>query len=253
MKQPARLASILQPSVEPAIETGPNLRAGLLDRLPEGEAEQLLAAARRIHLAPRQVLCHGDLPMEHVYFIESGLVSVMAKADKNRWVEAWMVGSGRLVGLPPLLAGGHSANRQVVQIGGAALCMPSREFQRLLDGSRHLRAITLEHLAYLLLQASQIAACNAQHSAIERVARWLLLAWQELREKRISVSHDALARALGLRRATVSDSLKQLETWGAIKTDRRLIEITDANILHARSCDCYRIITRGRARQAPTA
>ena len=184
--------------------------------------------------------------MDNIYLIDSGLVSVMAKADKNRWVEVWMVGSKSLVGLPALFTDGHSANRRVVQIGGVAWCFSSRGFRHALESSKQLRAVALEHLGFLLLQASQIGACNAQHSAMERVMRWLLLASHALGEPRMSVSHDVLARAIGLRRATVSDCLKQAESCGAIKTRRRMIEIADANALQSLSCDCFRIMTRRR-------
>lgn len=250
MERLTHASSRLHPLREPPAEPARNLRAGAFDHLPEAEAERLLAAAERIHLSPRQVLCHGELSMDHVYFVEAGLVSAMAKADKNRWVEAWMIGSGGLAGLPPLLADGRSANRIVAEIGGTALCVPSRDFRRLLEVSRHARAIALENLAYLLLQASQIAACNAQHSAVERVTRWLLLASHELGGRRLPVSHDCVARAIGLRRATVSDCLKQLEAAGAIATDRRLIEIKDAIALQSHACECYRIIARGSPRRA---
>lgn len=248
------LQSLVKPSPQTALSSaGPPAspaygRQGfdVLDRLSEGAAVQLSALARRVDLAPRQVLSHGELPMENVYLIETGLVSVMAKADKNRWVESWMVGSKSFVGLPALFTDGHSANRRVVQIGGAALCFSSRGFRHALESSKHLRSAAIEDLVFLLLQASQIGACNAQHSAMERVTRWLLLASQALGVPSVSVSHDALARAIGLRRATVSDCLNQAEGLGAVKTRRRLIEIADASALQSLSCDCFRIMMRRR-------
>ncbi|NOJ43616.1 hypothetical protein [Bradyrhizobium australiense] len=39
-------------------------------------------------MAARQVLHHWRLPMEYVYFIERGLVSVSARIDENHFVEA---------------------------------------------------------------------------------------------------------------------------------------------------------------------
>ena len=250
-----RLRSLVKPSpqaaplaVDPPEVPALGALSDLLDRLSQGETALFLALATRVKLAPRQVLSYGDLPMEHVYFVESGLVSVMAKADKNHWVEAWAVGPEGLLGLPALLTEGYSANRRVVQIGGTALCFSSPGFRHALGSIMHLRAIGLEHLGFLLLQASQIGACNARHSAMERVTRWLLLTCHQLRERRISISHDVLARAIGLRRATVSDCLKQLEACGAVRTGRRLIEVADTNVLQSRSCDCFNIMTRRRRR-----
>lgn len=234
----------------PRTEAAEGCRAEPLGRLSQSDATWLLTPAARLDLAPRQALSYGELPMENVYLIETGLVSVMAKAGRNRWVEAWMVGPGGFVGLPAMLTDGRAAYRRVVQVGGTAVCIPVEGFRRLLHSSRQLRALALEHFASRLLQASQTGVCNAQHSAVERIARWLLLASDELHESRIAVSHEMLARAIGLRRATVSDCLKQLDARGALTTHRRLIEITDGNALQSCSCDCYRIMSRGRQRYA---
>lgn len=218
----------------------------LADRLPAKEAARLLAEAAQVSLAPRQVLSHGQEVMEHVYFVETGLVSIMAKANKQRWVEGWMVGAEGLVGLSALAAGGRPPHRCVVQIGGTALRIPTDSARSQFESSAGWRALALEQLGFQLLQASQIGACNAQHSALQRVARWLLLAADERRGRSLPLSQDMVARAVGLRRATVSDCLQLLETRGAIKTTRRLIEIANAEAMRSCSCDCYRIIARGR-------
>jgi hypothetical protein len=47
----------------------------LLTRLPQDERDRLLPLFERVNIARKQVLHHRYLPMEHVYFIESGLIS----------------------------------------------------------------------------------------------------------------------------------------------------------------------------------
>ena len=143
-----RASSGLQPFAELSPEaeriapaTGRSV--GLLDRLSESEAG-LLAGATRVSLAPRQVLSDGELPMENVFLIETGLISVMAKVDKHRWVEAWSVGANGLLGLPCVLTDGHSANRRIVQVGGTALSIPRAGFRHLLDNSNRLRTVAHE-------------------------------------------------------------------------------------------------------------
>jgi CRP-like cAMP-binding protein len=220
---------------------------GLLDGLSETEAARLLAMGARVPLAARQALSHGETPMDSLYIVETGLVSVMAQAEKRRWVEVWMAGPGDWVGLPPLLGDGYSIHRSIVQVRGTARRLPATEFRSLLDESMGMRAIALQHLRLLLLHAAQTGACNAQHSAMERVSRWLLLASHKLGELRLAISHESLARAIGLRRATVSDCLKQLEARHAVKARRRLIEI-DPIAVQSCSCGCYRVIARSRQR-----
>jgi hypothetical protein len=44
----------------------------LLGRLPENEMVRLMPLFERIEITPRQILHHWNLPMDHVYFVESG-------------------------------------------------------------------------------------------------------------------------------------------------------------------------------------
>jgi hypothetical protein len=57
-----------------------------------------------------------------------------------------------------------------------------------------------------------------------------------------------LGRLIGVRRATITDCLNDFEACAAVRTGRRLIEITDARLLESLSCDCYRIIKHERLR-----
>ena len=83
----------------------PQVLNKLLRLIPDDELFRLLDVCDRVRLAPRQVLHHYMLPMEHVYFVESGLVSVAARVSREKFVEVWLIGSERgLVGAPVVLA-----------------------------------------------------------------------------------------------------------------------------------------------------
>jgi CRP-like cAMP-binding protein len=220
----------------------------LISRLPDREVARLMPLLQRVELAPRQVLHYRNLPLEHVYFIERGLISVMAKVSDRDWVEAWLVGSEGTTGVPVMLGDAQPPLRRVVQIGGTALRMPVAAFRSLLERSEPFRHMLLRYTQVVLLQSSQCGVCNAQHSMRQRLARWLLLARDGLQAVRIAVPHQALARLMGVRRATISECLKDIEARGAIRTGRRLIEVAEPDTLERCACDCYRIIRRERQR-----
>ena len=220
----------------------------LLGRLPEKEMVRLMPLFERIELTPRQILHHRNLPMEHIYFVECGLVSVMAKTSHREWVEVWLIGSDGMTGIPIVLGDTHPAHRRVVQIGGSALRISTQVFRHLLQVSEPLRGIVLNYVDVVLLQTSQSGACNAQHTVKQRLARWLLLARDVLGSSRMPVPHEMLGRLIGVRRATITDCLNEFEACAAVRTARRLIEITDAQLLESLSCDCYHIIKHERLR-----
>lgn len=220
----------------------------LLTLLPEEELERLRPFFQRVEMAQRQVLHHWNLPMEYVYFIESGLVSVVAKLSDQDWVEVWLIGSDGTTGIPILLGDNHPPHRRVVQIAGSALRVSTTTFRNLLQISEPLQEILRKYLQVVLLQTSQSGACNAQHSVEQRLARWLLLACDAMGSRRLPVPQQMLGRLIGVRRATISNCLGDIEGRNAIRTARCLIEIVDAEALEALSCDCYHIIKRERRR-----
>jgi CRP-like cAMP-binding protein len=220
----------------------------LLNSLPKAELDRLLPLFERVAIAPKQVLHHRNLPMEHVYFIESGLISVMAKIGDRHWVEVWLVGSDGTTAIPVTLGDDTSPHRRVVQIGGTALRIATPDFRRILQTNTALRETVLKSIRLALLQTSQSGACNAQHTVMQRLARWLLVARDALGSGRVPLPQQMLSRLIGVRRATISDCLAEMERRELIRSSRCLVEIADAAALETIACDCYRILKKERHR-----
>jgi CRP-like cAMP-binding protein len=100
--------------------------------------------------------------------------------------------------------------------------------------------------SWLLLQAQQIAACNAVHSADARFCRWLARASDVLSSEVIPVTQEAIAQALGIRRTTATLIAQQLQVKGAISYSRGRIVIRDRAALRAGACDCCHALGRAR-------
>ena len=218
----------------------------LLQLIPAAERARLLDLAEQVPLKPRQVLHHWRLPMEHVYFIEHGLVSVSARVDKDRFVEVWLIGSEGMVGAPLVLVDEDQTppHRRVVQVGGSALRIRSQDFLQLLPELPVLRKVLLRYINVVLLQTSQSGTCNAVHSLKERLARWLLTASSALEAADLPLTHEVLSHLLGVRRASVTECLDVLEKHGMIRNSRGMISIADADKLAESCCGCFRLIER---------
>jgi hypothetical protein len=92
------------------------------------------------------------------------------------------------------------------------------------------------------MQTAQLSACNAAHGVQQRVARWLLMAQDRCGSDALPLTHDILARMLGIRRATVTDCIIALEREGILEKARSLIQIVDRPRLKDASCSCYGVI-----------
>jgi CRP-like cAMP-binding protein len=103
----------------------------------------------------------------------------------------------------------------------------------------------------MALQSTQLAACHLQHSADERLARWLLMSQDRLRGDSILLTQEVLSHILGTRRATVTDAVRVLQTAGLITYKRGTVKIEDRLRLEEVACECYgTLMTRVKKWQA---
>lgn len=215
-------------------------RNHLLLALPRHELERLYPLLEKVTLTPRRVLQHAGVPIEHVYFVEEGLVSVLAKTDERNAVEVWLIGREGAVGSAAALGSRGSALSYFVQIGGSALRIGVQDLHRAMTDSPALRAVLHAHLHSSLMQSSQSAVCGLRHSFSQRLARWLLTAQDRSDRDDLPITQDLLARSLGVRRPTVSETFRVLEGRGLFGRERGLIRILDRGRLEQLACQCYR-------------
>jgi CRP-like cAMP-binding protein len=224
----------------------PRARNLLLRSLPDDELQRLYPLLERVPLTPRRVLQHAGLPIEHLYFVEEGLVSVLAKVDERHAVEVWLIGRDGVVGSTALLGGHHATLGHFVQVGGSALRIGIEDFARAVADLPNLRAGLDGYLHASLMQSSQSAACGLRHPLLQRLARWLLMAHDRSDLDALPVTQGALARSLGVRRPTVSEAFKQLEQHGVLARERAMIRLLDRASLERIACRCYRAMRLGR-------
>jgi len=214
----------------------------LLQSLPAYELEQLTPLLQRVTLTPKRVLQLAGVPIQHLYFIEEGLVSVLAGADPRSSVEVWLIGREGLAGCAVLLGSEPSPLRYLVQIGGSALRIGIEDLSRILPETPELRAALKTYLHLTLAQSSQSAACTMRHSLQQRLARWMLTAQDRSTRAELPVTHELIARNLGVRRASISEAFKPMERRGIFAKKRGLITILDRTELEKIACRCYSII-----------
>jgi CRP-like cAMP-binding protein len=196
----------------------------------------------RVKISHRAILQEQHRPIEFVHFIEQGVASVCARTRRDGFVEVSMIGRFGVVGVSAALGALCSPHRCVMQMDGETLRVPASALRRAMDDSPEIRQYLLSYAHTLLVQNSQNVLCNARHKVMERLARWLLLARERLDEDCIPVTHDSLSMLLGVRRASITVALAELERAGTLQRGRGSVLITDRSALQRRSCECYDII-----------
>lgn len=228
---------------EPVSHPAGGTSNGLLLQLSGACRDEILARATRVPLSRRQVLLERNVGQRFVYFIESGVASIFAKAGSDcANVEIRTLGAGDFVGIPLVLGAQLSPHRCTVQVAGDALRLTAGDFAALVDAFPELRRVLLSYVHVALIYSSQLVACNTRHGLSARLARWLLFASDRLQSDDIALTHDAVGRAIAVRRAGITTEMGRMEQAGLIQRHRGCVSIVDREGLEKASCSCYRVL-----------
>jgi CRP-like cAMP-binding protein len=218
---------------------GSSVRNRLLVAMTPGDRELIVSRGEHQTLDLRQVVEAPGKAIAHVYFVEEGLVSVVAHAPRGRQIEVGMVGFEGMTGIGLLLADNHAVNQSIVQAAGSALRLSANSLNSVLQSSPTLHRTMLRYVHAFLGQASQTALVNATAKLEERLARWLLMSHDRLGVDDMPLTHESLSVMLGVRRPGVTLALHHLETRGLLKTSRGRITVVDRNGLRSRANGNY--------------
>jgi CRP-like cAMP-binding protein len=189
---------------------------------------QLLATnLKPVELAMRQTLEKANEPIEHVYFMEDGIASVVGDSTTFGQIEIGIIGKEGMTGLQIVLGNDRSPYECFIQVPGRGLKVEAQKLQAAMDKSRSLQQVLLRYVQVFMIQTSQTALSNAAALLSQRLARWLLMCEDRLNTKDIPLTHEFLAMMLGVQRSGVTIALGELESRDLIRGKRGRITILD--------------------------
>lgn len=197
-----------------------------------------------VALAKGRVLHQPGQPIDQVYFVREGLVSLLAVMPTGDPVEIATIGREGAVGVAVAIGWDTSLSRAVVQMPLTAARMPASRLIIACQESASLRRLMLASGETLLFQIQQVAACSALHSVQARLCRWLLHAEHRCGSV-LQITQEGLSQLLGVQRTTVNMLSRGLQSEGLIRLGRGIVEIRDSAALEAKACGCYRLLVGG--------
>ena len=114
---------------------GSNGRNRLLAALPPKDFSIIASDLKDISLDQGLVLQEAGEPVEHVYFPQTGMISLLAVMQDGREVETATIGREGGVGTITGLGSRISPHRSVVQIEGSASRIPVARFEAAVNRS----------------------------------------------------------------------------------------------------------------------
>ena len=193
-------------------------------------------------------MTRGDLlhpvaaPIEHVYFPDSGMVSMLTVMKSGEQIETAIIGSEGVVGAWVSMNGGNTNTQSTVQVEGSAWQVSTASFLETYRVSVPFQSAINAYQGIILFQAQQSAGCHAIHSVAARLCRWLLLSQDMLGSEHVPLTQEFLSHMLGVQRTSVSLCAHTLQKSGLIQYARGKIKIQDRQGLEECACECYAAI-----------
>ena len=217
-------------------------RNRLLLALPSRNLKRLMPELEQIRCQRGQVLMDAGSSLDHVFFPDSGVISMVAVYANGSVIEMATIGREGCSGVQAMFGAKSSSVRLLVQIPGSAAKISRAAFTQAMGSMPSVRRLMNDYVQAFLGQVMVSVACNGAHSLKERLARWLLMMRDRGDDDTLPITQDLLAEMLGAQRPTITNVARDLERAGLIKRGRRQVTILNRKGLTKASCECYRLV-----------
>ena len=223
-------------------------RNRLLAALPPDELAVIAPHLERVELERRELLHDAQRRITHVHFIEDGIASVLSVVGDGSAVETATIGHEGMIGFEIFHGVDVTPEQAMMQVPGTAHRVRAETFRELLPRLPALRAQLHRFSVYMFTLAAQNSGCNRKHAVEQRCARWLLTVHDRMSSNELALTHDFISQMLGVRRASVTETLAALERRGLVRTGRAMVAVVDRAGLERTACECYGIVRSSYAR-----
>jgi CRP-like cAMP-binding protein len=219
-----------------------NIRNQLLRFLAEPDLALVRPLLREVNLPRGMKLGEPGKKIDTVYFLESGICSVVVIGQNDQKTEAGHIGREGMAGSTLASEIDMSQNDTMMQVAGHGFAVSSDDFSDLLQECPSLRTAALHFTHSLYVQVSHTLLATARYKLHQRVGG-----------SDLELTHDFLAMMLTVRRSGVTTELHILEGMRLIKARRGLVQVRDREGLIAAAAGSYGIPEREYARLFPEA
>ena len=204
--------------------------------------EALQSSFEPIRLRADQALLDDGQYSRALIFPTIGVISLLLRQD-DREVQVATLGSDGMVGVHAFLAGQPSPYIALLMTDGEAYRL---RYDVVQQKSRQVRSDVFGILARytcLFLEIISInTLCASLHTIEQRTATHLLLLEDYVGNGGFDLTHENLARMLGVRRASITDVAGGFQDRAALTYRRGHVAITNRPAVEAAACRCYRHI-----------
>ena len=214
----------------------------ILASLPHDEFDRIQSLLRIECHPSGKILYDSGEDISNVYFINTGMVSLVSMTDEGDSIEVGVIGHEGMLGITAILGFHRMPQKAIVQLPLSASKMSLKALASELSLRGKLQSLLLRQMYLLHFQVARSVLCNRFHHIESRLCRWLLMSRERVISDQLPLTQEFIATMLGVARPMVSLTARTLQTAGLIDYKSGLITILDIKGLEASSCDCYQIV-----------
>jgi CRP-like cAMP-binding protein len=215
------------------------LRNRLLAHTPDEEFRLIEPTLERIELEWGKVIAGADRPIDYVYFLCSGIGSVVTVSTEGQKAQAGMFGREGFSPTSAGVGGTISVQEVLVQVPGTGFRIRREAILDILPQIPVFANLLARYIQTFASQISYTSLCNASYQVDVRLARWLLMCHDRVDGDEIALTHDFISLMLSVRRPSVTTALHILEGNKLLRAERARITIRDRRGLQAFAGDAY--------------
>lgn len=216
----------------------------LLARVAAKDRKTLFARLEPVTLISGSTLYEPGVPLTHVYFPSSGMISLIARTGDGLSAEAATIGREGAVGMSASGYVDRAFALCAVRIPGTAYRARAADFEDMIDMSPELCSAVARWREVMLRMTLQLVACNALHNVRQRCARCILTTRDRFEADTVPLTQALLADMLGVKRNAISVVAREFQANRMIGYRRGLIDVQDPAGLTREACECYALIAR---------
>jgi len=212
----------------------------ILKSLPADTYALLEPYMKSVNVTKEQFLYQEGGRLDFLYFPVTAVVSEFKILEDGRMVEIAVTGREGAIGLSSMFSDSHMApNCTQVTQAGTAERIDAVNFERLVHSNEKLREGLSHYVDQYIRQISQKAICNMYHSVKERLCTWLLMVQDRCGRSTLNLTHEQIARTLGVYRPSITCIAQELREKKLINYSRGGISIVNRDRVEDAACTCY--------------
>lgn len=211
----------------------------LLALLPASDFDQIAPDLEFLDLPRGHQLAKSGEAINYIYFLTSGIASVVVTTPEGNSVEGGIFGFEGYVPVSAIAESETSPHDVNIQLAGNGYRLSYEAFRHWMKHNERFAKVSIRSMEGFAVQLAYTAASNGLHDVNERLARWILMCHDRVSGNEIALTHEFISLMLAVRRPSVTTSLHVLEGNHFIRSTRSLITIRDRPALEEFARDAY--------------